>query len=272
MSTYGVGAAVRLSTEVRDSAKALVTPSSVTVTIRLPNGTLDGPHAPTVDGTGIYHYDHVTAVAGHHIARWDTVSPTSNVEEPFDVAAQWGEAGIISLAEARRQVKLDAGDTSHDADLAAYIRSVTEICERHVGAIVRAVHVEKHAGGYAVALRRRPILSITSVVGVGVGVTQTVGDLDPDLLAATFERTDGAFMPGPVRVTYVAGRAQVPDNVLLAALIILQHLWRTRLGGPVQTATVEEPTARVYGGQMPSGFAVPNRAIELLGQQMGGFA
>lgn len=272
MTTYAFGASARLSTSVRNEVGVLVTPASVELTILLPDGTTAGPFTPASDGTGLFHYDYVPVQSGHHIARWLTTAPGGAQESAFDVAAQWAEAGILSLAEARRQLKLDADDTSHDEDLAAYIRSVTEICERHVGAIVRTPHIEKHGGGYAIALRRRPILSVTSVVGVGYGVTQTVGNLDLDLEAGTFERADGAFMLGPVRVTYVAGRTEVPPNVHLAALIILQHLWRTRLGGPVPSATVQEKTPNVYGGQMPSGFAVPNRAIELLGQQMGGFA
>jgi hypothetical protein len=105
-----------------------------------------------------------------------------------------------------------------------------------------------------------------------VGDNQTVADLDVDADSGVVERFDGAFMRGPVQVAYVAGRAEVPANVQLAALIILQHLWRTRLGSPVPSATVTEQTPRVYGAMVPSGFAIPNRALELLGERIGGFA
>ncbi len=265
---YAFGDMVRLETTVKVGGVA-TDAATVVLTILLPDGTITAPITPGNPSTGLYRHDYPTTMAGRHVARWVTTAPVSVDEETFDVAQQWAEAGIISLADAKVQLKVS---TASDEEIAGYLRAVTVICERHVGAIVRVPYTEKHDGGYAIALNRRPILSIASVVGVAWGVTQNVADLDPDLESGTFERLDGLYMPGPVRVTYVAGRAEVPPNVRTAALIILKHLWQTRLGGPVQTATVEEQMPRVYGTQVPSGFAIPNRAIELLGQQVGGFA
>lgn len=265
MTTYAIGSVARLTTTIRDVTGALITPSSVQLTIQLPDGTTAGPFTPTNDSTGIYHYDYTPATAGQHIARWVTTSPSGADEEPFSVAAQWAEAGIISMADARVQCKIAADDTSQDGELAAYVRAVTAICERQVGAIVRTAHAEKHdAGGRAIALRHRPVLSLASVVGIGFGLTQDVADLylDPD--AGTVERLDGACIYGPVLATYVAGRTEVPPNVSAAARIILQHLWRVRLGSPIPSALVDDV--------VPVGFAIPNRALELLGERVDGFA
>ena len=272
MSTYGIGAAVRLTTEVRDSAGVLVAPAAIQVTIQLPDGTTAGPFTPPAvvnTGMGLYHYDYVTAAAGHHIARWATVSPTSNDEEPFEVAAEWSEAGIISLAAAKKQLNIDADDHDDDEEIADFLRSVTEICERYVGALARTTHVEKHRGGYGIALNHAPVLSLTSVTAIDTGgVDQTVADLDLNGPTGIVQRKDGGRMCGPLRVTYVAGRMRIPPNVSQAAKILLQHMWETQRG---QMGGVS------FGGSGETwdprfGFSIPRRAQELLGDQPPGIA
>lgn len=273
MSTYGIGAAVRLSTKVRDSANVLVNPVTIQVTIQLPDGTTAGPFtAPAVvaDGVGLFHYDYLTSTAGRHIARWATTTPTSNDEEPFEVAALWSEAGIVSLADAKKQLNIDADNTDDDEEIQGFIRSITEPCERIAGSLVRAVHVEKHrGGGYSLALNRPPVLSLTSVVAIQTGgVDQAVADLDVDGPTAIVQRLDGGRMCGPYRVTYVAGRTDIQAHIRLAGLIILQHLWETQRGsmGGVRVGGADE----VYDPRF--GFSIPRRAQELLGEQMPGIA
>lgn len=271
MSTYGVGAAVRLTTEVRDSARVLVTPAAIQVTIQLPDGTTAGPFAPpdvVIDGIGLYHYDYVTTVAGRHIARWATTTPTSNDEEPFEVAPLWSEAGILSLSEAKQQLNIDDDDHDDDEEIQGFIRSVTAVCERYVGALGRAIYEEKHQGGYLLALNRAPVLSVTSVVAVGTGgVDQAVADLDVDLPTGIVQRLDGGRMCGPFRVTYTAGRTSIPPNVRQAALIILQHLWETQRGGMPARFGNQDDT---YDPRIT--YSIPRRAQELLGDQPPGIA
>lgn len=265
MTTYAYGSTVRLSMEVRNTAGTLVNPSAITVTIQLPDATTAGPFTtPAVvnDGTGLYHYDYTPTQAGRHIARWVTTTPTAADEEPFEVAGIWAEAGILSLAEAKAQ--LDITDTGTDEEISHFIRSVTDVCERYVGALGRKTYVEKHRGGYRLALNRAPVLSLTSVEAIRTGGTdQTVADLDVDGPTGIVERLDGAYMCGPLRVTYVAGRTELPPNVRQAALIILQHMWETQRGqmGGVSFGGSGE----VYDPRF--GFSIPRRAQELLGDQ-----
>ena len=153
--TYAFGAAVRLSTEVRSSG-TLTTPATITITILLPDATTAGPAAPVNDGTGLYHYDYTPVQSGRHIARWATTGPVGADEETFDVAAQWDEAGVISLAEAKAQLNITG--TDDDEEIAGFVRAVTEVCERYAGALARTTHVEKHDGGYRIALRHIPVL------------------------------------------------------------------------------------------------------------------
>ncbi len=268
MSTYPVGTTVRLRTEVRDADDALVTPGALTLTVLLPDGTTDGPLPPSATGTGLFQYDYPTVQAGRHVARWVSTSPTATQEEVFDVAAQWAQAGLVSLDDAKRQLNITS-DTE-DAELAEMIRAVTAVVERHTGAVLRRTVVEQHAGGYALALRQLPVVAVTSIAGLGVGGLDVApGDVLVDGLSGVVCAVDGRWIAGPVLVTYTAGQAMVPPNVRLAALIILQHLWETQRGGSRDT--------RFTGGGDETwnpgmGFAIPRRALELLGDQVSGIA
>ncbi|GAA3077853.1 hypothetical protein [Streptosporangium carneum] len=262
--TYAFGAPARLTTEIRSSGQ-LVTPASITLTIRLPDGTTAGPLTPPADGVGLYHYDYVSPQAGRHIARWTSTGPATATEEPFDVAPMW-DAGIVSLAETKKHLNITS--TADDAELAEVVRAVTPVVERHAGAVTRRIHVEDHPGGYALALQHTPVLTITSITGARPGVlNQAVDQLADAQVTGVVQRLDGGWISGPVRVTYTAGRTEVPANVRLAALIIIGHLWEIqrgtvapRLGGDDE---VWDPRA---------GFAVPRRALELLGEQVSGIA
>ncbi|WP_084963752.1 head-tail connector protein [Thermoactinospora rubra] len=266
--TFAFGAAARLSTEVRVNG-TLTNATTISLTILRPDGTTDGPFTPVNDGIGLYHYDYTSAQAGRHIARWTTTGPVGADEESFDVAAQWAEAGVISLVAAKKQLNIDLSDTEDDEEIQDYLRSVTEICERYVGALVRRTVVEKHAGGYALALNHAPVLSLTSVVAIeSGGVDQAVADLDLDGPTGIVQRKDGGFMCGPFRVTYVPGRLEIPPHVSQAAKILLQHMWETQRGtmGGVRVGGSDE----VYDPRF--GFTIPRRAVELLGDQPPGIA
>ncbi|MEU8270830.1 hypothetical protein AB0B89_27190 [Sphaerisporangium sp. NPDC049002] len=272
MSTHGIGAVVTLTTEVRNSADVLVDPAAVSLTILLPDGTTVGPFiSPAVvrDSVGAYYYDFATTAAGRHIARWVSTTPTGVDEESFDVAAMWSEAGVISLSGAKKQLNIDADDHDADEEISGFARSVTEVCERHVGALGRRSYTEKHSGGYQIALNHTPVLLLTSAVAVRTGgLGLDVADLDVDGPTGIVERLDACYMAGPIRFTYVAGRTDIPPHVDLAAKILLQHLWDTQRGqsGGVRVGGSDE----VYDPRF--GFAIPRRVLELLGDQVSGIA
>lgn len=98
-----------------------------------------------------------------------------------------------------------------------------------------------------------PVISVTSVDGVTV---------DPSV-SLTFGRR---WTPAKYTVEYRVGRDPVPDDLRLATLIIAAHLWETQRG-PVGVTT---QFTGVQGGTvvMPRGFALPNRALELMDPYM----
>jgi hypothetical protein len=69
---------------VKDAAGTLVDPSSITITVKRPDGTATTPATPTRETTGTYHYDYQPAVtatmAGRHYGRIVTTGPDAEYE------------------------------------------------------------------------------------------------------------------------------------------------------------------------------------------------
>ncbi|WP_433252871.1 hypothetical protein ACQPYK_08580 [Streptosporangium sp. CA-135522] len=266
---YAFGAAARLSTEVRSGGQ-LITPASITLMILLPDGTITAPVTPISDGLGLYHYDYTPTLAGRHVARWVTAGPVGADEEPFDVAPLWGEAGIISLADAKRQVKIARTDS--DDELAEFVRAVNEICQRHAGTVLRTTVTERRrGGGRALLLDHRPIISVTSVT-VPSDQALAADGYELDAEAGVLLRMTGDYErcweTGRITIVYVAGRTEVPAHIRQAARIMLQHLWETQRGrmGAVRTPGADEVWDPRWG------YSIPRRALELLGDNPMGIA
>ncbi len=174
-----------------------------------------------------------------------------------------GVSAIISVAEAKKQLNIPEWDTSQDAELADFITSVTDVIEHIVGPVVPRQVVEVHDGGRpAVALRRPPVLSVTSVAESGTTV-DTAG-YTCALAAGVLYRSSGrwAGTHGTVTVTYQAGRATTPASIKQAAKELVAFNFRPQQGGnfsPFDSGGDSAP-----GGDMVLGFFVPNRVMQML--------
>ncbi|MCX4786466.1 phage head-tail connector protein [Streptomyces sp. NBC_01221] len=170
---------------------------------------------------------------------------------------------LLTLDEAKAQ--LDIETTADDQELQAYIDSLTAVIERHTGPVEkRPVTEQVDSRGSRLALSQVPAVSLTSITPIfNGGLAIDVGDLALDGDAGVLWRRDRqVFYGGPWRVVYVAGRGEVPATIKLAALFLLQHLWRTqygaaRGGGGADDYSVTEPIPGF-------GYAIPNRVLELL--------
>jgi hypothetical protein len=171
---------------------------------------------------------------------------------------------LVTLAEAKRQ--LDIESTSHDVELQLYIDSLDLVIEGYVGVVEQRVFTDTiTGGGPGLCVLHPPLVAVTSLTGgMGVSVDYPAGTLALNGPAGIISRSDGSFFPaGSYTVTYTAGRAAIPPTVRLAALILLQHLWRTQYGAsrvPVGGADDWSVTDPIPG----FGYAVPNRVLQLL--------
>lgn len=266
--TFAFGAAARLSTSVRDEG-VLVTPASIVLTILLPDGTIAGPFTPTNSTTGVYYYDYTPAQAGGHVARWVTTGPVAADEEPFDVAALWGEAGFISLADAKDHLNKSRLPTPDDEKLRLFVVAACQMIEDRMGRVSPATVVHDITQrGSTIVLPARPVIAVTTVQRLpgldplpaadeGAGVAGWYLDGSEGVLRHT------ACFPGRVRVTYRAGRTPLPLNFQLAALELVAHLWRgsqhNQAGGRPALGETDALSASVRT------FAMPYRVMELLG-------
>jgi hypothetical protein len=124
--------------------------------------------------------------------------------------------------------------------------------------------VEVGAGYKTLTLRQRPVVSVTSITDIAAGTAIPTTDIDVDTVTGIVRRKLELpwWSRGPFySVVYVAGwGTSVPGPFNAAARIIFGHLWATQ-HGPSQRPSLggtEDVTLPGWG------FAIPNRAIELL--------
>ncbi|MFD1656994.1 hypothetical protein ACFSL4_01770 [Streptomyces caeni] len=264
---YDLGDVVPLGVRVTDASGALVDAGSMALTITLPDQTTvtADPVAPA--STGTYSYDYATAQAGRHIVRWVATGANAMAQsDVFDVRPADPQF-LFSLADGKKHLNIAATSTGDDEELRDWIAATTMVVEHFVGPCARRTVTERHSFSVADVrvLRHTPALALTSVVPVLTsGTTYNPVDLDLDEETGIVQRKDGGLLYGPLRFTYTAGRAVITPNISAAGRIILQHLWETqrgamggvRLGGG-NDFSVSEPIPGL-------GYAVPNRALELL--------
>lgn len=285
MARYPLNQPIRLSTTVRDVTGTLVNPGTLTLLVKLAqaDGTwlTTGTYAsPANDSTGTYHQDiPVTDLAaiGHYQYAWTSTGTGAGVSwGDFDVFDPF-ETAVLPLGDAKDQLNIPQATTTFDSEIQSYIATIQSNLERMTGGplVNRAFteRTEMQAGQTVIPVRQRPLVSVTSITGASGGAIDISAGLDLDVNAGLIRRKLGLPFYGPffawlpqVTVTYVAGwGTSVPAAFNVAARIIIQHLWESQRG-PLAMPMAGEPAVMVPG----FGFAIPNRAAELLnGSQAG---
>jgi hypothetical protein len=276
MSRYGLGQPVRLSTTVKDVTGTLVNAGALSLTVRKPDATTQTYASPTNDGTGLYHQDVPTAditQLGHYQYVWTATGAGAGVSGPagFDVFDPF-EVTILALNDAKDMLNDVATDTTDDAEIMRKIAAIEAGLERVTGGpIVNRQIVERAelTSGYtALVLRKRPVVSVQSMVSVASGSAISIADIEIDPNSNIVRRKLGLPFYGPYftwmpifTVTYTAGLGTaVPQAITEAAAVILKHLWSTQRGNALTVPTGGEQMVTVPG----MGFMVPNLAAELL--------
>lgn len=267
MARYPLGAPVLVSTTVRD-VSGLVTPTTIVLAVRAPDGTTVSYNAPTATGTGAYSQQIPAADlpdAGHYTYVWTTTGPGAGVIGGSIDVYDPADLSVISLEDAKQQLNMTV--TSNDDELRFMVAATTRVIERLAGAVVprTVIEVVRQRGGCrSLMLTTCPVLSVTSLTSIVDGRTYDVSALYVDSpLAGMVRRADqGAISGGPWTAVYQAGRLEVPANIGLAARMLVEHLWETQRGA----AQINPPTLSVDASLGTPGvwFAVPNKVKELL--------
>jgi hypothetical protein len=289
VSRYPLGQPVRVSTTVRDVTGTLVNAGALTLLVKLAqaDGTqlTTGTYAtPVNDGTGLYHQDipvtDLTAT-GHYQYTWTSTGTGAGVSfGEFDVFDALLETSVLPLQDAKDQLNIPQATTTSDGEIQSYIATIESALRRYTGGplvnkVITAERAELLSNQTVILVRQRPLVSVTSITSASGGTIDISAGLDLDVNAGTIRRKLGLPFFGPfftwlpqVNVTYVAGwGVSVPAAFNSAARIILQNLWDTQRG----------PAALpMGGGDMVTppgfGFAIPNRAAELLNGMQNGMS
>jgi hypothetical protein len=272
-----LGDVVPLTVEIRDAAGALAAAGAITLTITLPDGTTATPTV-TNPSIGRYQCDYPTTQVGRHSVRWVSTGLNSSAyADSFDVRPAI-PAYILSMSDAKAALQIPAGVTTNDEQVRSMVEAVTYVIEDYrKDVVVRRTIVEPIDAQFdslssrRLVLRWAPVLSVTSIVRPIDGATWAGSDitvLDPNSGVIITYGTPfyaSAFRGGLV-ATYVAGRSVIPANYVEAAKVVLKHLWEIQqtpgMGSQVFGDTISTGEAKVMTGL---GYALPNRAAELLG-------
>jgi hypothetical protein len=264
---------------VRDLSGTLVNAGSLTLTVQKPDATTQDYASPSLDSTGNYHQDVPAAdlsQLGHYQYKWVATGTGAgvsvgqfDVHDPFEVRA-------LSLQDAKAMLNIPAATTTHDGEIDEWIASIEAGLERFTGGPVISRSVTERCealNGYRqFCVRQRPLVSVTSITAETGGALD-LSDVKVDANAGTIQRALGWPFLGPFAgrwfdVTYVAGwGTAVPPAFAGFARIVVDHLWSPQRG----------PVAMPMGGAdtvTPPwlGFAIPNRALELLNGSQDGIS
>jgi hypothetical protein len=278
------GAAVPVAWVNTDSHDNPQDAATVTLTVTLPDGTTATPTV-TRTGLGSYSATYVTTQAGHHVILWQAADATypGAWADSFEVQPS-ADGTIVSLAEAKEILHL-SGTTDQDARLQGFNASATGVIEYMCGPVVQQVVTETlPSRGTVVALSKPPVIALVpwtvvpaELAGTGItvasppspmlrtrlyGIEWPADQLYCDPRRGIVTHTSGLpFFYCAYIWQYKAGRAVIPNGIYEASRIILEHLYQvTRGGTSAQDVAAGESVTTLPG----FGFAVPNRALQLL--------
>lgn len=177
-------------------------------------------------------------------------------------------AGPLTLDEAKEGLNYKGGP-SEDSELQSWLDAATELVESIVGPVVPRAIEEYHPDLWQeqIYLRQTPVISIEGIDAAAGGAPVYVADdLRLEALSGRVSLVYGGTLgsgAGGMTVRYTAGRAEVPESIRRATVIILEHLWKQQRGwasgAPSARGQLPEPEP-----QVPMGFVLPNRAAQLL--------
>ena len=248
-----------------DLGGVLVNAQSVSLTITKPDGITTSPaitNPPTVTGTYSYNYPSAT-LPGRWVGTWTFTMAGGVVGtyvQMFNVEA--ADPGyIVSLDDAKKHLDIPLTDTDDDEEILDWLAAITPVIEDMAGACVPRTVVEYQDAARILRLNVTPVISITSIAPyLSAGSTYTSGMVRVTEDGRVLLLSGLRFLNGPFEITYRAGRVPMPANIIQAVKIILTHLWETQRGASGLPLQGGDDVTIIPG----LGFAIPNRALQLL--------
>lgn len=131
---------------------------------------------------------------------------------------------VLTLSEAKAHLNISGSGS--DTELQDFIDAAEAAIAQKCGPLTAVEKTERLRGGRrGLVLRHTPVVELTSVTPVG-GSALDLDALDVDLSAGVIELGSGALWPASrFDVVYDAGRASVPDDLLMGVKELVRHTW-----------------------------------------------
>ena len=182
---------------------------------------------------------------------------------------------VVTLAQTK--TFLNISNTVSDGELPFFMSAATTMWANRGGPVGSETHDEWYDGGeQSIVTRATPIISVQAVTVSLGAITYTLQEhatgtsgyawsYTVDKATGTFiRRAAGVAVPFEygrrnVNIQYTSGYATVPDDVQLAVLLLVRHMWATQRGVGVR------PSMGGLDDQpRESSFVWPNRVEEIL--------
>lgn len=276
-SSFQVGDTLADAVSITDASGAPGDASTATCLVTLPDGTTAAATV-THGATGSYTATLLSTQAGRYVFVWTVAGGVVSTKTFSSQADVWptDPRFLLSLARARDELDLSAGNTVHDDKIRFFLAAVTPVIEDIAGLILSTSVTRTADGGQnAILLPDTPtsIVSLSEKGTVLVEDTDFTVDYDAGILYRQYSsgrsRLFGSawetcVQRGVITVTYMAGSTVTPPNVILAAAEELRFLYSIGQQG-ARPAWGQDNADVVF---TPSGYAVPRRVVELLAPQM----
>lgn len=266
--TADVGGVITLTLTVTDANGNPVDAGAMALAITDPAAAVtNAAGIGHVAASGVYTYDFAAAVGGRHTYRWlGTGANAGAYTDIFHVLAA-DPRFLLSLDDARAQLRKPNADVVDDDELRIYLAAVTPVVEDVVGAQTTKTLTASFDGGKASLLLPEAVNAVTQVTENGAVLTAG-SDYTVNAASGIVHRGTQlqpfTFLPGHQNITVTWTAAGVDDeNVRLAARIILRHLWQADQVGGGRPGVGGAPVSNDMTST-PSGFAIPRRAMQLL--------
>lgn len=253
---FDVGDVAPISTNVTDPSGTL-TNATVTVAVTRPDGTAGTVGSPTNLSTGVYRALVTVDQAGEWTYTFTWSGAVTGVDAGQFTAVSPGRVLVASFSEFKQH--LNRTDLTDDAELRTYLASATDWVERTIGGPVSVQTFTElvPVANWWIQPTYRPLVSVTSLtpeLGSTLDSSAYVVDTTRNAI-----RVRWGIFSGWYTLVYKAGLAVIPERVKLAGLIVAAHLWQVQNGGGGLPFPGDSEVP-----QFGQGFAVPNRAKELL--------
>lgn len=156
---------------------------------------------------------------------------------------------------------LNITGSADDAELATYLGAARRAIERRTGPLEAEAFTQTYRSrGGDILVDHRPVQSLTSVTASTGSLSFDIDSLSFDSRAGVVFRLDGGPIAGTFVLGYTAGLDAVNDNIHLAVLMVLRHMWNSKRGNsrrPTEDGSFQPQTG--------AGYSIPYAALDLLG-------